>query len=133
MQRLSTYDKAKQPHPDFWKAMHLIMDLTQLWYSRKIKATSKQTPSNKFPTPDAMASYNQANTGMSPTTNIESAGGAPGFSFPDLGPMDNSNIHAHGIPENMDFMRGMDIDMDQFLNMGIWGHETYEGMGFGRG
>jgi hypothetical protein len=32
-----------------------------------------------------------------------------------------------------EFMRGMDLDMDLFLDMGIWGHESYEGMGFGGG
>lgn len=124
MQSLSTYDKAKQPHPDFWKAMHMIMDLTQLWYSRKIRA-SKQTSPSEIPTPDTM----DYNSGMMSAPDMQPGG--TGFAY-DLGMPGQSTMQPGEVPQTMDFMRGMDIDMDQFLNMGIWGHESYEGMGFGR-
>jgi hypothetical protein len=31
------------------------------------------------------------------------------------------------------YMKDLDFDMEQFFDMGIWGDETYTGMGFGGG
>jgi hypothetical protein len=42
----------------------------------------------------------------------------------------SSQTHAAG-QDPFAFMRNMDFDMDQFLDMGIWGSESYDGMGFG--
>jgi hypothetical protein len=47
--------------------------------------------------------------------------------------MGNLDTSANAFGNGFDLMRGMDIDMTEFLDMGIWGHESYEGMGFGHG
>ena len=31
------------------------------------------------------------------------------------------------------FMQDLNFDMDQFLDMGVWGSDSYEGLGFGDG
>lgn len=127
MQGLSTFDKAKQPHPDFWWAMRMILELTRTWYCRKIggKAPSSQATPQGIPTPDT--------TGQS-ATGSSAGNDAAGFSFTAMGSMD-MNIASMEVSnaghDPFAFMRDVDFDMDQFLDMGIWGSDGYEGMGFG--
>jgi hypothetical protein len=126
MQGLSTYDKVKQPHPDFWRAMHMILDLTRVWYSRRIRGEKK--------TPHTAASYDGANNATIITSGVTPTDCPSGFSFSATGSMDAPAMGAGNLSQDpAEFMRGMDLDMDLFLDMGIWGHESYEGMGFGGG
>jgi hypothetical protein len=130
MQALSTFDKVKQPHPDFWSAMKMIMDLTKDWYCRKIFKQSES--SHDLPTPETMASYR-------PETGTNSFQMPPAESYSITNHFEALNTR--GASENCEgsgrdpfaFMRSMDFDMDQFLEMNIWGHESYEDMGFGGG
>ncbi|KAF2649993.1 hypothetical protein K491DRAFT_707826 [Lophiostoma macrostomum CBS 122681] len=132
MQGLSTFDKVKQPHPDFWCAMKLIMDLTRAWYCRKIRGnttSSSQPTSGGIPTPDTLRNYDGRGT------ENHAASHGPSFDQNAQDPfntMDDVNqvMNSH---DPFSFMRNEDFDMDQFLDMGIWGSEGYEGMGFGGG
>lgn len=141
MQGLSTYDKVKQPHPDFWWALRMIMELFRNWYCHKIQI--KQTPSSgttshNMPTPDTMHTFNSQSAetvgSYSATRQLDPSS----FSFPQL-PLMDANIANADLPysnsENdpFEFMRDMDFDMDHFMGMGIWGSESYEDLGFGRG
>ncbi|KAF2113981.1 hypothetical protein BDV96DRAFT_106241 [Lophiotrema nucula] len=142
MQGLSTYDKVKQPHPDFWWAMRMIMDLTRAWYVRKIKgenASTSSTVAHNFLTPDTMQTTSSS---AGPGCIMSPADGNSMFSLPGAhGATNGMSGHMgqivdpvdHGERDPFAFMRSMDFDMDQFLDMGIWGHESYEAMRFGGG
>ncbi|KAF2179445.1 hypothetical protein K469DRAFT_716434 [Zopfia rhizophila CBS 207.26] len=136
MQSLTTYDKVKQPHPDFWMAMKMILDLTKGWYTRRVRA-SKAPPAiaGDLPTPDTMRDTHDS--GYSGPSETPSTVDANEFSFPSMGSMDVGMGHVElesGGRDPFAFMRDLDFDMDQFLDMGIWGsHGSYEGMGFGDG
>jgi hypothetical protein len=126
MQQLSTFDKVKQPHPDFWFAMRFISDTTKVWYLRKIShaASSRHTPS-----------------GTSGYTGSERIGPSPGTQpTPAAETHCPMGIEYASSSEDRDtqgdiisFMQDTDFDMEQFFDMGIWGDETYTGMGFGGG
>jgi hypothetical protein len=126
MQQLSTFDKVKQPHPDFWFAMRLISDMTKVWYQKKISPAS---PSQHPP------------GGTSGYTGSDMIG-------PSLGAQPTPSAEAHcpigmghtTVSKDRDtqgdilsMMQDTDFDMEQFFDMGIWGDETYSSMGFGGG
>ena len=139
MQGLSTYDKRKQPHPDFWWAMRMIMDLAKDWYCRKVqskKSPSSQPTPNDLPTPDTLRNFSHGNANLLGPSQTPSTDGVAHTPFPGMGAidMDNPCVNAgSGSHDPLSFMRNMDFDMDQFFDMGIWGSESYEGMGFGGG
>jgi hypothetical protein len=122
MQQLSTYDKVKQPHPDFWYAMRFINDLTKAWYLRRIKPDLSLQPSmsanfeqaaDEFPTPSS-DHFNQNFA----TFGINSGGGSMGMAA------GNDN-------DPFVFMKDLDFDMEQFFDMGIWDDAGYNSLGFG--
>lgn len=127
MQQLTTYDKAKQPHPDFWYAMRFINDLTKSWYARKIDPISSQATPSLGQTRSDIAELTPA-TMSTPTT-----GGGIGFC-----PVPSENAANMDFGMSFDdrdtfaFMKDLDFDMEQFLDIGIWGDESYTGLGFGR-
>lgn len=139
MQGLSTFDKRKQPHPDFWCAMRMIMDLTRSWYCRKIqpkKPISTQLTPGDLPTPDTLHNFNQANGEPSIPPEALSMNGMADLTGPVAGEISTDNTDefpGSGSYDAFTFMLSMDFDMDQFLDIGIWGSESYEGMGFGGG
>ncbi|KAH7115874.1 hypothetical protein B0J11DRAFT_538676 [Dendryphion nanum] len=142
MQSLSTYDVNKQPHPDFWMAMRMIMELTRTWYCRKIQVKpnpSTQSCTNDLPTPSTTENSGSGDvqiSGLAHMAHIPLANGPPAgnFSFPTTGSMNMGSMSGDmsGGHDPFEFMRESDFDMDQFLDMGIWGNESYEGMGFGQ-
>jgi len=139
MQSLSTYDKAKQRHPDFWYAMRMIMDLTRSWYRQKIQAAnaqSSQSSPGDLMTPDTAQTSSNGNGGSNHALQMPSINEMGDFSCPGMGMMPMADLA--GFPtanpdDPLAFMRNVNFDMDQFLDMGIWGSESYDGMGFGRG
>lgn len=140
MQGLSTFDKDKQPHPDFWWAIRMIMDLTRAWYCRRIrgvKAPSSQATPHDLPTPDTMRTSNHSGVEGSGSSTTPFVEGMADLHFSSMGAMDmNGGASTNAFGDGNDpfaFMREMDFDMDQFLDMGIWGSDSYEGMGFGGG
>jgi hypothetical protein len=139
MQSLSTFEKAKQPHPDFWWAMRMIMDLTRSWYCRKTQAKnqpSNQPTSYNLPTADTLHNLNHGNAeihGIGQTATIIGTMDCPWPAMGGISIGNHDQTHHTSNPDAFAFMRSMDFDMDQFLDIGIWGSETYEGMGFGGG
>lgn len=139
MQGLSTFNKPKQPHPDFWWAMRMIMDLTRSWYCRKTQPkkvpSSQATPSN-LPTPDTLHNFDYGNADLHGIGQTAPMSGSVDCPWPAMGGMTMGNlgeVPGTSNPDAFAFMRSMDFDMEQFLDIGIWGSETYEGMGFGGG
>ncbi|KAF2019808.1 hypothetical protein BU24DRAFT_342753 [Aaosphaeria arxii CBS 175.79] len=136
MQLLTTYDGIIQKHHDFWCAMRMIMDLTRSWYCNKTRGSrdnaSLSSSSNNLSTPETMTSSNHEHT--APASGTPSSFGTMGVSMP---PMTSMGMDAagedtfSGSSDPFAFMHEMDFDMDQFFDIGIWGHEAYEGMGFG--
>lgn len=134
-QNQSTYDKVKQPRPDFWWAMRFVTDLTRTWYVKKINPHTNTDVSNR-PTPSdsTVRSRLGADTGALPTppdgythiqfTNLENTD----FSNIDLGAGTSGECN-----DPFAFIKSADFDMEQFFDMGIWGDEAYSGMGFGGG
>jgi hypothetical protein len=132
-QNQTTYDKIKQPHPDFWWAMLFVSDLTRVWYVRKIKP---QTQSNTCQGPttsdNAADTVSGSGSGAMSTPLDEHAQ----CQFADLANTDFSSMDmGFGISEDDPFacFKSMDFDMEQIFDMGIWGDEAYNGMGFGSG
>jgi hypothetical protein len=126
MQQLSTYDKVKVTHPDFWYAMRFINDLTKAWYMKKIKPSTSSQPTPSGMTGTAGSERSGPSAGALPTPASEQS--LPNFGMDmgmHMGGSDNGDPFA--------FMKDMDFDMEQFFDMGIWGDETYTGMGFGAG
>jgi hypothetical protein len=127
MQQLSTYDKVKQTHPDFWYAMRLINDVTRNWYMKKTK-----TSTSSQPTPGAMTSC--ALSGRSGPSAGALATPASEQGLPDFGiGMDSMSTQMGGNHDEdpFAFVKDTDFDMEQFFDMGIWGNETYTGLGYG--
>jgi hypothetical protein len=145
MQTLSTFDKAKQPHPDFWYAMGMILELTKDWYLRKIR------PKRPNPTPSVSTQGGSTEPGMSesscpvtgtrttyPTQHTESRHNTlAGINY-----MGDFNMNVTSDPgvssDPFAFMKDADFDMSQLFDMtgGIWGDEcynSYTGMSFGSG
>ncbi len=145
MQSLSTYGQIyngkKQSSLDFWHSMRLIVDLTRSWYLRKIKpntlpdASSQPTPSNSesytaseysYPSSDpAQRRYVPATAREHPPFGISFMSDINMDTSIPPGPQSGDAIFA--------FMKDPDFDMEQFFDLGIWGDETYVGMGFGGG
>ncbi|PSN59287.1 hypothetical protein BS50DRAFT_565856 [Corynespora cassiicola Philippines] len=140
MQELSTYDRKNQSHPDFWWAMRMIMDLTRKWYCRKInpKNASQPTPTN-IPTPDTTngSSNNEAESSiLFLNHSFEVNDDFTQHGMGDMGldmDMGMGMLNSGSIRPSNPFaaMQSPDFDMDQILDLGIWGPESYEGMGFG--
>ncbi|KAF2823162.1 hypothetical protein CC86DRAFT_329762 [Ophiobolus disseminans] len=131
MQQLSTYNKASQPHPDFWCAMRFINDLTRAWYLRKIglDASSASGASGASSAGCTIGSEKDTTTGALPTPSTEHDFSTYGM---DIGNADLSmDVDDGGDP--FAFMKDLDFDMEQFLDMGIWSDDTYKSMGFGGG
>ena len=135
-QNQSTFDKVKQPHPDFWWAMRFVTDVTRTWYVRKINSHTDTDVLNR-PTPSDITVKNRVgpDTRALPTP----PNGYAQAQFTDLANTDFSNIDlGDGASEEegndpFAFMKSADFDMEQFFDMGIWGDEAYNGMGFGGG
>jgi hypothetical protein len=134
---LTTYDKVKNAHTDFWLAMHLIVDFTRTWYIRKTKPKSQNafaqfTPSTGSGNTPSTFSCPESGSMQTPP---DSRSHEQAASF--AGMEDSTCIDFDMTPntENdpFSFMKSMDFDMDQFLDMGIWGDEAYNSMGFGGG
>jgi hypothetical protein len=122
MQQLSTYDKVKQPHPDFWYAMRFISDMTKSWYQKKINSatlsqhtSSVATGSERTgPSPGAL---------LTPSTDPSCPMGI------DMG----FSMDANDYSDTLASLRDVDFDMEQLFDIGIWGDESYTSMGFGGG
>jgi hypothetical protein len=145
MQSLSTYDKIKQPHPDFWHAMCFINDLTKTWFIRKIRP-DPPTQTRSEPTPSGSVGPSTSDL-SGPSSGIPAmhsvvAAGQPHNTIAGINYMGDINMEM-GIQEGdasdpFAFMKDhlADIDMEQVFDMGIWGDESYNsfaGMGFGPG
>ncbi|KAF2853711.1 hypothetical protein T440DRAFT_465479 [Plenodomus tracheiphilus IPT5] len=136
MQSLSTYDRRSQPHPDFWHAMRAINDLTKTWYMRKIRpadATSSQVTPNSF-TGLATSESSCPSSRVVPTPMTHQA--EQGYdSLAGINYMQDINMDVQVDTEDdhdpFAAMKHADFDMEQFLDMGIWGDQNYVGMGFG--
>lgn len=129
MQQLSTYDKSKQTHPDFWFAMRWINDLTKAWFIRRIKPNTSSQPTPSGATGNAGSEESGTTSGALPTPSTDQefapfSMGANSVSL-DIGAPDDNDPFA--------FMKDIDFDMAQFMDMGIWGDDTYNSMGFGGG
>ncbi|KAF2867487.1 hypothetical protein BDV95DRAFT_502725 [Massariosphaeria phaeospora] len=139
MQGLTTYKKGKQPHPDFWYSMRLIMDLTRSWYCRKIRPEPipmTHHPIHDHQTPDYMPGILTPISYTSGPSTGPSTGGTAEFNYGSMTasnmPQVNMGIPS-GVPDDHSFISTMEVDMDQFLDMRIWGDEFYHEMGFGCG
>lgn len=135
-QNQTSYDKVKQPHPDFWWAMRAVTDLTRVWYIRKIKPEIQpDIPVQPTLRDDAAGNLLGRDSDALPT----SPDGRVQYQFADLANMDFSNLDMNlGVGEDGEndpfaFMKSADFDMEQFFDMGIWGNDAYSGMGFGGG
>ncbi|KAH7081339.1 major facilitator superfamily domain-containing protein [Paraphoma chrysanthemicola] len=129
MQQLSTHDKARQTHPDFWCAMRFINDMAKAWYMRRIRpAVSSQTPTETILGQTA-SERSGPSAGIVPTPLSDQ--NLPTFGM-DVGSM-NMSMGTDDYGDPFAFMKELDFDMGQFFDMGIWGDETYKSMGFGHG
>ncbi|KAF9696654.1 hypothetical protein EKO04_005673 [Ascochyta lentis] len=127
-QNQTTYDKVKQPHPDFWWAMRFVTDLTRDWYVRKINQQVQSDASNRPTSCENTANHLLA-LPTPPDRRTQNE-------FADLANMDFSNDTCFGAGEEGEddpfaFMKSADFDMEQFFELGIWGDEAYKGMSFG--
>jgi hypothetical protein len=128
MQQLSTYDSIKQTHPDFWYAMRWINDLTKAWYIRRIKPNTSSQPTPSGANGHFGSEQSGRTPGALPTPSTDE--GCPAF---NLGTASEGIDMGTGIEGPFAFLKDTDIDMEQFLDMGIWSDDTYNGMGFGGG
>ncbi|KAF1848711.1 MFS general substrate transporter [Cucurbitaria berberidis CBS 394.84] len=135
MQGLSTYDKQKQSHPDFWIAMRFIMDLTRTWYIRKIKP-NMQADTSSQPTPNETVGQTTSDisgpsSGAHSTPSIHRAGERYN-TLAGINHMGDINMDIDmGMEDDAGpfaFMKDSDFDMEQFFDMGIWSDESYIGM-----
>lgn len=133
MQILSTYDKTKQPHTDFWRAMRYIIDLTKDWYIRKIRPPLPiQTPPETTHGVAAGPSISDASCPISgPSTDSSAHQTGDQFNaFADMDFMAEAGTEPDTNSNNSDpfaIMKGADFDMEQFFDMagGIWGDQSY--------
>ena len=132
MQGLSTYNRLDGSPVDFWFAMRLIMELTRAWFVRKIgpKSATSASTTSALPTPDTMQSSSEEFTEGYPPA--DPGRGAFGMNIM-LGGLDMSGHSSAGADEPFGFMKDANFDMDKFFDMGLWGDESYRGMGFGGG
>ncbi|KAJ4374900.1 hypothetical protein N0V83_001978 [Neocucurbitaria cava] len=138
MQSLSTYDKRKQPHPDFWYAMRFINDLTRTWYIRKIRPQMQSVASSQ-PTPnDTMGQAISDKSGPSSdprSTHSFPLTGDRYSALAGISHMGDINLDIDGAAEDdygpFSHMKSADFDMEQFFDMGIWSDESYVGFAGG--
>lgn len=138
MQTLSTYDKRKQPLVDFWHAMCFINDLTKTWYIRRIRP-NKDVGSSSQATPNdaagnTMSEMSGPSSGALPTPCMHAARDQ----FAPFGGIDHATELNMDLSAELDggpfaWMKNADFDMEVFFDMGIWGDESYLGLGFGNG
>ncbi|ORY18170.1 hypothetical protein BCR34DRAFT_554339 [Clohesyomyces aquaticus] len=136
MHGLSTFQRPIQPHPDFWWAMKMIMDLTRAWYCRKIRggnAPVRQVDSHELLTPSTTTYNGQSsagNTGVyqTPSTMTDGPNECQRAGF-----MDGHLSFDNGNHDTFAFMQDPNFEMDQFFDIGIWSTGTYEELGFGGG
>ncbi|KAH7378333.1 hypothetical protein BKA66DRAFT_421360 [Pyrenochaeta sp. MPI-SDFR-AT-0127] len=141
MQSLSTYEKKKQSHPDFWYAMRFIIDMTKSWYIRKIRPVVPKFPSS-IPTPSGTEG-NLASERSGPSSGAQSTPSfcQAGQHYPSLAGINHMSETNLDLGMNVEedsggpfsFLKDLDFDMEQFFDIGIWGDESYVGMGFGGG
>jgi hypothetical protein len=132
-QNQTTYDKVEQPHPDFWWAMRFITDLTRGWYVRKINSQRQDDISSR-PTPSDSAANASTCSGSGAVPPVPIQDRFADFASTDFSNMDTEFIAGgDGEHDPFAFMKSADFDMEQFFDMGIWGDEAYNGMGFGGG
>ncbi|KAI4644468.1 hypothetical protein J4E93_006371 [Alternaria ventricosa] len=145
MQTLSTYERPKRPHPDFWYAMGMITELTKNWYIRKIRPEApSQTAAVPTPSDSVERGFSETSCPitsaptMCPTRHTEHQYNMP----TGTNHMEDINIDMHPeIGAGSDpfaFMKSPDFDMSQFFDTagGIWGDESfnnYTDMAFGNG
>lgn len=141
MQSLSTYDKRSQPHVDFWHAMRFIIDLTRTWYIRKIRpklpvdTSSQPTPSGTEGFPASEKSGPSSGTQSTPSTHQS---GQPYTTLAGINHTADISLDVgvnveEGNEDPFAFLKDVDLDMEQFFDIGLWGDESYVGMGFGGG
>jgi hypothetical protein len=128
MQQLSTYDKVRKTHPDFWCAMRFINDLAKAWYIRRIKPATTPQTTNSMPGQTGSERSGRS-SGIVPTPSSDQSSSMFGM---DVGSM-NMSVDVDDAGNPFAFMKDLDIDMEQFFDLGIWGDESYKGMGFGGG
>ncbi|KAI4932237.1 uncharacterized protein J4E92_004137 [Alternaria infectoria] len=147
MQTLSTFDKTKRPHPDFWHAMRMINELTKNWYIRKIRPERpSQTPSGSTPSDSVERSMSGSSCPITsaPTTCPTRHAEDQYNTLAGTNYMEDFGIDMNHVPvtevsnDPFALMRGADFDMSQFFDMagGIWGEDSYNnytGMSFGNG
>ncbi|KAF2134677.1 hypothetical protein P153DRAFT_279458 [Dothidotthia symphoricarpi CBS 119687] len=129
MQSLTTYDKVSQPHPDYWQAIRLNVDLTRTWYLEKInsaKAAGQPSQNTQKATVGTAAKVTLDLTlGPLPsplfyqTTVIDSASRSTG-----------PGAEGHEYP--MASSQSADFDMEQLFDTGSWGDGGYDSLAFGK-
>ncbi|KAF2030963.1 MFS general substrate transporter [Setomelanomma holmii] len=122
MQQLSTHDKAKKTHPDFWWAMRFINDLARAWYIRRIKPASTPQPTTNNSLGQSGSERSGPTSGVVPTPSTDQS--FPTFDM-GIGTM-NMNMGAEDDGDPFAFMKDLDIDMEQFFDMGIWANDKHE-------
>jgi hypothetical protein len=137
-QNLSTYDKVKYAHTDFWWAMHYIIGLTRTWYVRKTKPKISHGTFAQF-TPSS-GSGNTPNTlsclgpGAMPTpSDGESYEYPVSLNGMDGGASMDFDILSNGETDPFSALKNADFDMEQLFDIGIWGDGVYNSLGFGGG
>jgi hypothetical protein len=133
MQGLTSYDKINNKHPDFWFAMRMIMELTRAWFVRKInsKNMSSSSTNSALPTPETLQSLGDETVGAG--SSIAAPASAPFGTNMMLGGVEMGTHGNGGGHDPFSFLNEADYDMDKFFDIGIWGDESYTGMGFGGG
>ncbi|CAO2653997.1 Nn.00g107300.m01.CDS01 [Neocucurbitaria sp. VM-36] len=138
MQSLSTFDKRKQPHPDFWYAMRFIIDLTKTWFIRKIRpeiqASASFQPTRDDMMGQSMSDMSGRSSGAYSTPSIHQAGERY-TTLAGINHMGDINMDIDRSVEDdygpFTHMKSADFDMEQFFDMGIWSDESYVGFSEG--
>ncbi|KAF1964112.1 hypothetical protein BU23DRAFT_547965 [Bimuria novae-zelandiae CBS 107.79] len=130
MKSLSTYKRTQNFHIDFYWALEMIIESTKTWFMKKINVN--KAASNGIPTPDTMQGLTH---GL--TTNTSGASTAPAMSeamgCPHAQVDSDFGINCTNGEDPLAMMRDPNFDMDRFFDVGLWGDESYLGMGFGGG
>lgn len=129
MKGLSTFKRTQYAHPDFYWAMEMIMNLTKSWFVRKMKPRNTALGQTSYgqPTPGSNLSASEGGSSTASSGN--------GVDIYSQATLDSANKDADGGSSRdlFAFMRDAEFDMDKFFDMGLWGDESYVGMGFGGG
>jgi hypothetical protein len=132
MQSLTIHSRSNGTPVDFWFAMKMIMEPTRDWFVRKIntKSATSTSTTSALPTPDTMQSSGDGSGDGCPVTDPGRGAFGMNGMLGDLDMGSNSNGSAGGA---YGFMKDPNFDMEIFFDMGLWGDESYVGMGFGGG